>query len=115
MPRLPCEALGLGWECTVGASRPVVLVADDDPSVCDLLKEVLEEEGYAVTCVRSGSAALARIEADSLDLALLDWRLPGLTGPEICQRARAAARRLPIVVTSAAGDPAGTEALRAGA
>jgi CheY-like chemotaxis protein len=100
-------------------TRPVVLVADDDQPLCDLLKEFLEEEGYAVTCVRTGPAALARIEAGGLDLALVDWRLPGLAGPDVCRRARQAerpdARRLPIVVASASGELERNAALAAGA
>ncbi|HLH21855.1 MAG TPA: response regulator [Chloroflexota bacterium] len=99
--------------------RPVVLVADDDQSLCDLLHEFLEEEGYTVVGMRTGLAALVRLEAGGIDLALLDWRLPGLTGPDICRRIRAAeradARRLPIVVTSASGHLERAAALAAGA
>jgi CheY-like chemotaxis protein len=99
--------------------RPVVLVADDDQPLCDLLQEFLTEEGYVVVCERSGSAALARIEAGGIDLALLDWRLPGLVGPDVCRRLRAAerpgARRLPIVVASASGETERDAALAAGA
>ena len=100
-------------------TRPVVLVADDDRPLCELLQEFLEEEGYTVACVRTGPAALVRIEAGGLDLALLDWRLPGLAGPEVCRRAREVAPpgagHLPIIVVSASGDLERAAALAAGA
>jgi two-component system OmpR family response regulator len=96
-----------------------VLVADDDRSLCELLQEFLEEEGYTVVSVRTGPAALVRIEAGGLDLAIIDWRLPGLAGPEVCRRAREIAppggRRLPIIVASASGDLERAAALAAGA
>ena len=100
-------------------TRPVVLVADDDRPLCELLQEFLEEEGYTVVCVPTGPAALVRIEAGGLDVALVDWRLPGLAGPELCRRAREItlrdARRLPIIMASASGDLERAAALAAGA
>jgi len=103
----------------VSPVRPVILVADDDRALCDLLREFLEEEGYAVVCAGTGQAALAIIEAGDPDLLLLDWRLSGLDGAEVCRRARALAppggRRLPIVVASAFGDAERAAALGAGA
>jgi CheY-like chemotaxis protein len=103
----------------VPTTRPVVLVADDDRPLCELLQEFLGEEGYSVVCVRTGPAALVRIEAGGLDVALIDWRLPGLAGPEVCRRAREVAPpgagRLPIIVASASGELERDAALAAGA
>ena len=96
----------------MGESRPVVLVADDDPSVCDLLKEFLEEEGYAVTCVRSGVAALAQIETYADDLALLDWRLPDESGPSVCRRLNESVPRPMIVMHTGLDDPRDRDAAR---
>jgi DNA-binding response OmpR family regulator len=94
-------------------------VADDDAALCFLLQEFLEEEGYAVESVRTGPAALTRLAAGDVDLALVDRRLPGLDGAEVCRRARAAAppgaRRVPIVVVSALGERERAETLAAGA
>jgi DNA-binding response OmpR family regulator len=99
--------------------RPVILVADDDQPTCDLLKDFLEWEGYAADCVRTGPAALARIQAGGLDLALLDWMLPDLGGVDPCQQVREGERgreeHLPIIVVSASGEAQRDTALAAGA
>lgn len=63
-----------------------ILVVDDDIELCQLISEVLELEGYQVTCVHCGEAALHYIEKNSVDLVLLDVMLPQLSGLQVARR-----------------------------
>jgi two-component system, cell cycle response regulator len=66
-----------------------VLVAEDDPVSCHLLKSVLAKWNYDVTVEADGAAALRILESDdSPRLAVLDWMMPGMEGVQICQRIR---------------------------
>lgn len=64
---------------------PTVLVADDDKTISEYLKETLMAEGYAVEAVNNGSAALASINAAPPDILFLDLMLPGVNGFEIIE------------------------------
>jgi len=64
-----------------------VLVADDDPAARFILVDLLSEWGYEVVAVADGRKAHAVLSAqDAPQLALLDWMMPGMDGPEICSR-----------------------------
>jgi PAS domain S-box-containing protein len=67
-----------------------VLVADDDPVTLESLTGLLTEWGYECVAVRTGSEALELLRAsDGPSIAVLDWMLPDVHGPEICKRLRA--------------------------
>jgi two-component system cell cycle response regulator len=67
-----------------------VLVADDDEIYRSLLATTLGRWGYEVTPVAGGEEALEHLAAEGAPtLAILDWMMPGLTGPEVCARLRA--------------------------
>ncbi|OIQ26259.1 response regulator transcription factor [uncultured Vibrio sp.] len=63
-----------------------VLVVDDDIQLCELLSEVLEEEGYQVHSVHCGESALEFIQTNAVDLVLLDVMLPNLSGLQVARR-----------------------------
>ena len=66
-----------------------VLIAEDDPVSCHLLKSFLVKWDYDVAVVTDGIAALKILEAeDTPRLAVLDWMMPGMEGVQICQRVR---------------------------
>ncbi|HEX5410735.1 MAG TPA: response regulator [Terriglobia bacterium] len=68
-----------------------ILVADDDPISLRVLQKALERWGHEVVAARDGTEAwqiLTRPEAPQM--AILDWMMPGMDGPTICHRARAA-------------------------
>jgi two-component system, cell cycle response regulator len=66
-----------------------VLIAEDDPVSCHLLKSFLKKWNYDVTVVTDGASALRILESDdSPRLAVLDWMMPGMEGVQICQRIR---------------------------
>lgn len=70
-----------------------VLIAEDDRVTARLLSEAVRSWGYDVVVATDGREALAALEADNPpQLALLDWMLPGLDGPEVCRMVRGAQR-----------------------
>jgi CheY-like chemotaxis protein len=87
--------------------RCTVLVVDDDPEVCDLLRVALSSEGYQVATVPNGRAALhyLRSNADSC-IILLDLMLPIMDGPHFrtAQLHDRSLAWIPLIVMSAAVD-----------
>ena len=82
---------------------PTILLVDDEESVQKLLTYPLERDGYRVVQARDGEEALARFEAESVDLVVLDVMLPRLDGLEVCKRLRVHST-VPIVMLTARGD-----------
>ena len=72
---------------TVGVGR--VLVVDDNAQNRSLAKATLDDENIACTTVANGEDAIAAFTRDAPDCLLLDIRMPGLDGIEVCQRIRA--------------------------
>lgn len=67
-----------------------VLIADDDPISRRLLEAALLRAGYAVQAARDGDEAWAMLTAPGAPrLALLDWEMPGVDGPELCRQLHA--------------------------
>ena len=84
---------------------PKILCVDDDPETLRMRKALLEESGYSVLTVSSGDEALvvAADERDNdrdLDLVLLDYMMPGLTGEQTAIRLKEDFPELPILVVS---------------
>jgi two-component system, OmpR family, response regulator RegX3 len=77
-----------------------VLVVEDEDAIAEPLEEGLRREGFSVTRVATGQAAL---DAPPADLVLLDLRLPDLDGYEVCRRLRARSD-VPIIVVTAKGE-----------
>ena len=72
-----------------------ILTADDDSVSRTLLVRTLEHWGHEVEVVDEGLEARRRlVEPGGPTLAILDWGMPGLEGPEVCRQVRAAALRL---------------------
>jgi DNA-binding response OmpR family regulator len=78
-----------------------ILIAEDDPTIENLIVEVLAEEGYVVHNVGNGTVALAMLLTRLPDLALIDLHLPGLNGLEIVKAARIWGIDVPIVIVTA--------------
>ena len=72
-----------------------ILVADDDSVSRTLLTRTLEHWGHEVEAVEDGLAARERlIGAGGAPIAILDWAMPGVEGPELCRQVRAAMLRV---------------------
>ena len=63
-----------------------ILVVDDSSTIRELLKNILEAEGFEVISVSTGEEALEKIYSFSPDLVILDIRLPGINGYEVCKK-----------------------------
>lgn len=63
-----------------------VLVADDDPDLRDILRSVLEPAGFSVIEAEDGERALEAVRAQPPDLVILDYMMPRMTGPQVCER-----------------------------
>jgi two-component system phosphate regulon response regulator PhoB len=87
-------------------TAPRILVAEDEDALALLLAYNLEAEGYSVERAARGDDAELRIAEGGLDLVVLDWMLPGVSGLEICRRLRAreVTRTLPVIMLTARGD-----------
>lgn len=80
-----------------------VLVVDDTPASLKLLSELLTTAGFSVRVAPNGELALASVESALPDLILLDVRMPGLNGYEVCQRLKSNAQtaEVPVIFLSA--------------
>ncbi len=86
-----------------------VLVADDDAGLCELLREFLARDGYGVVVAQDGRRALEELQANSIDLLIIDINMPELGGASLVQILRRDPEwerfaRLPIIVVSALWD-----------
>jgi signal transduction histidine kinase/ActR/RegA family two-component response regulator len=69
-----------------GATAPLaasVLVVDDEPTIVDLQKEILESLGAEVVAVSSGTAAIGALERRPFDLIVTDLKMPGVSGQDL--------------------------------
>jgi DNA-binding response OmpR family regulator len=88
---------------STSADSPLVLVADDDPDILDLVRYRLERSGYAVATATDGAEAVKLASELSPALAVLDVMMPGLTGFEVTRRLRQSAQtsRIPVILLTA--------------
>ena len=110
------EAL-ISWAETQHLRRkpPFVLVIDDDAGVRKLIKRYLEAEAYRVCLASDGAEGLAWLNRESVNLILLDLKMPGMNGPEFLRRCREANVNLPVIVITGYPDSdLMTEAMRYG-
>ena len=97
-------------------NRPTVLIIDDDRSMRLTLSMIVQEEGYSVLTAASGEEGLAVAERAPVDVALIDMKMPGISGDEVClalKRIRPAAEV--ILVTAHVAAEAAERAMAAGA
>src|SRR6266550_1665726 len=80
-----------------------VLLADDDVELSAMLKEYLEREGFAVTAVHDGEAAVRLAPGGAYQIVVLDVMMPKLDGVEALRRIRQASR-VPVIMLTARGD-----------
>ena len=93
-----------------------ILVVDDEESIRFTLKKALEREGYGVVLAKDGEEGVRMALKVSVDLALLDVRLPRLDGLEALARIKEARPSLPVIMMTAYGTlPIAIEAMKRGA
>ena len=80
--------------------KPRILVVDDEASIRDTLRMILEYEGYDVIQAATGEDAVRLIEREAPDLVFLDIKMPGMDGLDVLQKVRHLTDSTPIVVIS---------------
>jgi two-component system nitrogen regulation response regulator NtrX len=80
-----------------------VLVIDDDKSVRDSLKMILEYEHFNVEFAENGERGLQRVDQSALDAVLLDVKMAGIDGIEVLTRLKEKNERLPVIMISGHG------------
>jgi two-component system response regulator PilR (NtrC family) len=82
-----------------------ILIVDDERSMRDFLKILLEKEGHRVNTVESGDKALAFLGSQSVDVVVSDIRMPGMSGIELLEAAKRQSPELPIIMITAFASP----------
>jgi len=93
-----------------------ILIAEDEKQIAESLKKNFSDEGYNAVIAIDGEEALQFSKSLKFDLILLDWKMPKLTGLEVCKNIRLSDNKVPIILITALGDISNkVEALNAGA
>ena len=92
-----------------------VFVVDDEPRVCEAIRETLEAPRVKVTCFNSGLECLRQLGKHRCDLLITDLKMPQMDGVELLTKARAIAPWLPVLMITGYGDiPTAVSAVKAG-
>lgn len=83
---------------------PSILVVDDEECVLDVLREILESEGYEVTAAKSGDEALRFFEMKSFEAVFTDVGMPGMSGWELARAIRERDQEIPVAVITGWGE-----------
>jgi len=92
-----------------------VLVVDDDLTLCELLVDVLTDEGYQVHCCHCGESALEYMQTYPVDLVLLDVMLPSINGMQVARRVCQRFATPILMLTALNDDSTMLDGLQAGA
>ncbi|MCK9307521.1 MAG: response regulator [Methanoculleus sp.] len=83
-----------------------ILVVEDSRTQAELLRHMLETEGYDVTLAADGTEAMRRIEAGRPEIVLTDVMMPGMDGYELCRRIKGDFPEIPVILVTNLFDPA---------
>jgi diguanylate cyclase (GGDEF)-like protein len=83
-----------------------ILIVDDDPDIRDVLRITLEGENYEVFEAGDGEEGLKAVQTKTLDLVLLDYKMPKMDGREVCSRIKKdiLLQHLPVIMVTGKGD-----------
>src|SRR5579885_139489 len=98
--RRKSKVLGRG-KCIVSLT---ILIVDDEPNLPHQLARYLSKHGYEVLTAPDGEAGLRELQKNTIDLLLLDVRLPKMSGLEVLEEIRKTDQDLPVVMLTAYGD-----------
>jgi DNA-binding response OmpR family regulator len=93
-----------------------ILIVEDEQKIAESLRKNFNDEGFETTVSFDGSDALSIISKEDFDIILLDWRLPEISGINVCKRVRDANNKTPIILLTALTNLSNkVEALNSGA
>ncbi len=78
-----------------------ILVIEDDPKTANAIRTGLRGEGYEAAAARTGNEGFSLLTAESFDLVVLDWMLPGRDGIEILSALRRRGVKTPVLLLTA--------------
>jgi len=96
-------------------ARARILVVEDEPRLGEILRLYLEREGHHVTVVTDGRAAIAAVDADPVDLVVLDLMLPGVGGETVLTAIRERGETPVLIASAKRSDAERISGLRMGA
>jgi DNA-binding response OmpR family regulator len=97
-------------------TQGAILIVDDEPDTCANLSDILSDLGYQVDTAGSGEEALELMRAKHYDVALLDYKMPGMDGLTLYRKIKELqADTVAIIVTAYASSATSAHALEAGA
>jgi len=98
------------------SSRANILIIDDEETMRDSCRQTLSRDGHRVEAAEDGSKGLALLEAESFDLIILDFKMPGLSGMDVLKRIKGDdPEAVVIVITGYATIESAVEAIKSGA
>lgn len=83
--------------------KPVILVVDDEPDMCEMLSELLSDEGYKLETATNGKDAVKKVLGGSVDIVLLDIMMPGQDGIDTLRQIKDIRPKLPVVMITGFG------------
>jgi DNA-binding response OmpR family regulator len=98
------------------STKMEILIVEDEERIANSLKRNFYKEGHRALIALNGAVAIELINKNKFDVILLDWRLPKLTGLEVCKKLRSIGNQTPIILLTALNEITNKiEALEAGA
>ncbi|MFA6448122.1 MAG: response regulator [bacterium] len=95
------DALLLWADSQQSQSRSArALIVDDDESMRNLIRRILEPEGYKVYAASKGAEGLKYVLSQEIDLVLLDLKMPGMNGPEFLLELRKTHEMMPVIIVT---------------
>ena len=83
---------------SVVGAKTTILIIDDDQTIRDLFRDILEDAGHNVVTAGSGAEALEYIKAKDFALVFLDLKMPGMNGADVLRKIRTIAPELPVTI-----------------
>ncbi|MFQ5795415.1 MAG: GGDEF domain-containing protein [Candidatus Bipolaricaulia bacterium] len=90
-------------EIRLSPERPGILIVDDEPGICETLKDILEAHGYRTCAALTGREGLEALRQDEINLALVDLKLPDTSGLEFLDQAKRLAPEMEVVMITSYG------------
>ena len=81
--------------------RKRILVIDDEPKICELVKAMLELDHHSVEMATSGSEALEKVEHEAFQVVFTDYLMPGMAGDVVAKAIKTRAPNVRIILLSA--------------
>lgn len=84
--------------------RKKILIVDDDKDLCNLISDIMEEDGYSVKKVYDGNSALNEILSSNYDVMIIDNKLTGISGINVIERIKYLNPDIRTIMMSAYGN-----------